>query len=70
MEFCLIDLIVPATGVVTSVSDSPTISRSAEGLQEKDDGQTVKQRKLYGKWPQEEQRALVSLRAVQVVQVF
>ena len=60
----------PATGVVTSVSDIPTISRSAEGLQEKDDGQTVKQRKLYGKWPQKGQRALVSLWAVQVVQVF
>jgi len=56
----------PATEVVTS----STISRSAEGLQEKGDGQTVKQRKLYGKWPQEGQRALVSLWAVQVVQVF
>ena len=34
---------------------------SAEGLQEKDDSQAEKQKKQYDKWPQEEQRDLVSL---------
>lgn len=50
--------------VVISDSDSPTTSGSAEGLQEKDDSRAVKQKKLYDKWPQEEQRALVGLWAM------